>query len=86
MMFYFCFGKAFAMSVEFNKEFGATPLLHKNTCKGETILDIPFGQIIYTPPNVLAVKNGLNGTDTDTNETGTPSIHASSARTAENRQ
>jgi hypothetical protein len=48
MFAYHKYGKRFAFYAEMSKALGARPFLKLNTCKGETILNIPYGQIILT--------------------------------------
>lgn len=48
-MFAYCkYGKHFAFYAELSKALGPKPFLKLNTCKGETVLNIPYGQIILT--------------------------------------
>jgi hypothetical protein len=54
-----------AAYIELNKEFGAAPLYGINSCNGETIIDIPYGQIILTPPAVLKRNSGRAMNDND---------------------
>lgn len=35
--------------IEFDKKMGKTPLFTINTCKKEMIIDIPYGQVIFSP-------------------------------------
>lgn len=48
MMTYIKLGKIRGASIEFNVNFGLKPFFQKNTFHHETIVDIPYGQIIYT--------------------------------------
>jgi hypothetical protein len=48
MMTYIKLGKIRSLFIEINKEFGTRPVFRKNTFHYETIIDIPYGQIIYT--------------------------------------
>lgn len=48
MITYIKLGKIRGLSVEFKNEFGSRPFFQKNTFHHETILDIPYVQIIYT--------------------------------------
>ena len=59
MRLYVRCGNAFACHAEFSKDLGMFPLWEINICKGETIFDIPFGQIIYTPRKQLMRETGL---------------------------
>ncbi len=49
-------GKYFAVYIEFSKELGIKPFFEFYTCNGETILDMPYGQIIITPQKILAAE------------------------------
>lgn len=51
MIIYIKLGKIRGLSLDLNKNFGSRPIFQKNSLHGETIIDIPFGQIIYTPSN-----------------------------------
>jgi hypothetical protein len=49
-----------AIYLEFKKELGAQPVFAVNNCMGETVIDLPFVQIIITPRSKLsdyAAKN-----------------------------
>ena len=48
MFAYNKYGKRFTFYAEMSKALGPKPFLKLNTCKGETILNIPYGQIILT--------------------------------------
>jgi hypothetical protein len=48
MITYLKLGRVRGISLEFKKELGVTPLFIKNTFHYETIIDIPYVQIIYT--------------------------------------
>lgn len=48
MNLYYRFKNHFAVYLEFKKDFGLQPWMKINTCNGETILDIPYGQVIFT--------------------------------------
>lgn len=48
MFAYRKYGKHFAFYAEMSKALGPKPFLKLNTCKGETVLNIPYGQIILT--------------------------------------
>ena len=48
MILYIKLGKTRGLSLEVNYNFGAAPFFRKNSLQGETIIDIPWSQIIYT--------------------------------------
>lgn len=60
MDLYYRFGNRFAVFLELSKQLGPTPFLQIKTCKGEIILDIPYGQFILTAPSKLAALNNDN--------------------------
>ncbi|MCD8570661.1 MAG: hypothetical protein LRY76_03890 [Alphaproteobacteria bacterium] len=55
----------FAVYGEWRKEYGRKPFFSIHACNGETIIDIPYGQIIFTPRRILlaekAAGNCLQG-------------------------
>lgn len=56
MVLYLPVRNFFALYIEFNIDFGATPLFSKETFKGETIFYFPYGHLIYTPSRILKEK------------------------------
>lgn len=49
-MFAYCkYGKYFAVYAELSKGLGSRPAFRLNTCNGETILNLPYAQVILTP-------------------------------------
>lgn len=48
MILYIKLGTVRAICLEIKKDFGSKPFFQKNTFHYETIIDIPYGQIIYT--------------------------------------
>lgn len=48
MTYYIKLGRIRGISIELNRELGSRPFFQKNTFHHETILDIPYVQIIYT--------------------------------------
>jgi hypothetical protein len=77
MFTYRKYGKRFAFYAEMSRALGPKPFLKLNTCKGETIVNIPYGQIILTGSATLKAEaeiyDGRKHTD----------ISSSSARVAE---
>lgn len=49
MFAYVKYGKRFAVFAELSRSLGPRPFFAWNTCNGETILNIPYGQVILTP-------------------------------------
>ena len=78
MFAYVKYGKHFALYAELSKELGARPFFEFNTCNGETIIDIPYGQLILTSGKKL--KAEAESHDGQKEHQGLPD---SSARTAE---
>lgn len=78
MVLYLPFCNFFALYIEFNFLFGIKPLYSKEKFKGETIIYIPYGQIIYTPSRVLKEK------PRNTNVTGNKELHITIERTPKN--
>lgn len=58
MSLYIKYKTLFALYIEFTVQFALTPFFRIKTCKGETIIDIPYGQIIFTPGNKLRSEQG----------------------------
>ena len=48
MIQYIKLGKTRGLSFELNRDFGLKPFFQKNSLHHETIIDIPYGQIIFT--------------------------------------
>ena len=48
MIIYMKLGKIRGLSLELNWDLGAKPIFQKNSFHYETIIDIPYAQIIYT--------------------------------------
>jgi len=53
MNLYYRFKNRFAVYLEFQKDYGAQTWIKINTCNRETILDIPYGQVILTTASKL---------------------------------
>jgi hypothetical protein len=78
MFAYVKYGKHFALYAELSLAFGVRPFFGFNTCNGETILDIPYGQIILTGGARLKAE-----TESHDSEEQYKDIPAPSARIAE---
>ena len=63
MMTYIKLGKIRGISIELNRELGSRPFFQKNTFHHETILDIPYVQIIYTSGLWVPRKRSLKNKD-----------------------
>jgi hypothetical protein len=48
MITYLKLGRVRGLSLELKKDFGSRPFFQKNTFHYETIIDIPYVQIMYT--------------------------------------
>jgi hypothetical protein len=70
----------FAVYLEFSRALGARPFFSLNTCNGESIMDIPYGQIIITPGKRLRAEAGKKG-----NEERDRQIAVAAARLTEDR-
>jgi hypothetical protein len=42
-----------AIYVEWSRHHSPLPLFEKNSCNGETIIDIPYCRVIFTPERLL---------------------------------
>ena len=49
MLIFIKLGKTRAVSFEINSRFGQQPVFKKTQYRCETILDMPYSQVIYTP-------------------------------------
>ena len=56
MMNYIKLGRVRGVSVEINRDLGIKPFFEKNSFHHETIIDIPYAQIIYTSGKWCAKK------------------------------
>ncbi len=54
------FGKAGSMSLEWNKEFGNGPLFKKTSYRCETIVDMPYTQLILTSGKWTPLRRAAN--------------------------
>ena len=70
MNLYISPGKFFALFIELNLVFGCKPFFSIKTCEGETIIDIPYIRIIYTPYRILkAASDNTHETRIDKSDT-----------------
>lgn len=72
-----CLG-AFALYIEINYKLGKYPCFTSKKHKTETIIQLPFTTIIFTP------RHKLIGRTENKNETGSRKIHNTTARTTKN--
>lgn len=54
-MIYLRFCRLGAIYVEWSRHLTAWPFLEINTCNNETIIDIPYCRVIWTPGHLLDV-------------------------------
>jgi hypothetical protein len=59
MITYIKLGKVRGLSVELSKNLGSKPIFEKNTFHHETIIDIPYGQLIYTSEKWFPINRKL---------------------------
>lgn len=59
MITYIKLGKVRGLSIELGKDLGSKPIFKKNTFHYETIIDIPYGQIIYTSEKWSPINRDL---------------------------
>jgi hypothetical protein len=60
MTIFIRFGKVCSMSMEFNKEFGTRPLFKRTSYRCETILDMPYTQLIFTSGKWTPLRRAAN--------------------------
>lgn len=85
MVLFLSLGKIFALYIELNTDLGMKPLFSKENCRGETVLNFPCGQIVYTPRSVLIENRRRCLTHTEyVHETGNTTFHKAVAGIAEN--
>ncbi len=63
MMLYIKLGRVRAVTVEFNKEFGFMPFYKKTSYRCETILDVPYSQLIFTSGKWTPLRRASNDTE-----------------------
>jgi hypothetical protein len=80
MIGYTRFGDLFAVYTEISRDMGPHPFFSLNSCNGETIISLPYAEIILTPGEILkAEKRGRE------NENGTRTLSEPAARAPEDR-
>lgn len=63
MMIHIKLGGVRALNVEFNKDFGFLPLYKKTSYRCETILDMPYTQVIFTSGTWTPLRRASNDTE-----------------------
>lgn len=53
-------GKVRSISMELNKDFGFWPLLKRTSYRCETILDVPYTQLIFTSGKWTPIRRAAN--------------------------
>ncbi len=78
-----CF-RAFAFSIEIERDYTFFPFLKFYTCNSEIIIDIPYTRITFTPPRILKTEVG-NCVGTKHDQQGNRNIYTTPTRASENR-
>lgn len=65
MIIYIKLGKIRGASIELNKNFGLKPVYKKTSYHCESIIDVPYTQIIYTSEKWTPQNTGQNHTKED---------------------
>ena len=60
MITYIKLGKIRGLAVEFKRDFGGKPFFQKKEFHYETIIDIPYAQIVYTSGRWFPVRRVSN--------------------------
>jgi hypothetical protein len=71
MMFFIRLGRVRALNIEFNRDFGFFPPYKKTSYRCETILDMPYTQVIFTSGQWTPLRRASN----DTKETEQTARH-----------
>lgn len=72
MFAYFKYEKRFAVYAELSYALGLRPFFEINTCNGETIVNIPYGQIILTPAERLMAETESHNETRQTENISSP--------------
>lgn len=62
MMIFLKLGHVRALHLEWNRDFGFFPLLKKTSYRCETILDMPYTQVIFTSGQWTPLRRASNDT------------------------
>ena len=60
MVIYIKLGKVRSISLEWNKEFGFAPVFKKRSYRCETIVDMPYSQLIFTSGKWTPIRRAAN--------------------------
>ncbi len=60
MILHLKMGKVRSISIEWNKEFGIWPLYNKTSYRCETIVDVPYTQILFTSGKWTPLRRAAN--------------------------
>lgn len=60
MVIYIKLGRVRSISLEWNKTFGFTPAFKKTSYRCETIVDVPYTQIIFTSGKWTPLRRATN--------------------------
>ncbi len=77
MFTYRRYGKRFAVYAEVSKELGMRPFFRLNRCNGETVLNIPYGQVILTPGRKLSAESKSHDAEEQDTDVSPPAAGAS---------
>ncbi|HRQ61328.1 MAG TPA: hypothetical protein PLO23_07460 [Alphaproteobacteria bacterium] len=75
----------FAIHAEWKWGYEFTPIFSIHACNGETIIDIPYGQIIFTPRRVLRLETTKTRADQGMLDEPSSCVTENFARAAKNR-
>ena len=65
MILYIKLGRIRSMSLEFNKTFGGMPFYKKTSYRCETIVDMPYTQLIFTSGKWTPLRRAANDQQKD---------------------
>lgn len=63
MMIFIRLGCVRALNIEFNRDFGIWPFYKKTSYRCETILDMPYTQVIFTSGKWTPLRRASNDTE-----------------------
>ncbi len=72
MILYLKLGKTRSISMEYNKEFGVSPVFKKTSYRCETIVDMPYTQLIFTSGKWTPIRRAANDEQETKKITGNP--------------
>ncbi len=60
MIIYLKLGHIRSISIEWNRDFGSSPLFHRTSYRCETIVDMPYTQILFTSGKWTPIRRAAN--------------------------